>query len=38
MRKVVIQKMKYALLGVVITSAIGVAMVKMSLKPTGVRP
>ena len=36
MRKVVIQKIKYALLGVVITSAIGVAMIKMSLKPTGV--
>lgn len=34
MRRVVIQKMKYALLGVVITSAIGVAMIKMSLKPS----
>lgn len=35
MRKIVAQKIKYALLGFVITSAIGVAMVKMSLKPTG---
>lgn len=37
MRRVVAQKIKYALLGVVITTAIGVAMLKMSLKPTGVR-
>ena len=37
MRRLVVQKIKYALLGVVITSAIGVAMVKMSLKPNGVR-
>lgn len=35
MRRVVIQKIKYALLGVVITSAIGVAMVKKAMRPIG---
>ena len=35
MRRLVAQKIKYALWGVVITTAIGVAMVKMSLRPVG---
>lgn len=35
MRRVIRQKMKYTIMGIVITTAIGVAMVKRAMRPIG---